>query len=414
MKVNSISSLNFGLKIGAIPNASNLLKKEIPVSKLKLKGYNALIGADVYTPQNRIVKEDLLFKDNKLVAINDFDTEKVNGLINYTVLTGMTVTPGILDEHIHGGYGVSFHNSGEAEIRNLLKKLRKEGTAGVVATTLPGRAEDIKNQIKILNNIIKNPDENAAVVHGIHLEGPFLNPQKRGIHPIESIMKPTVENYESFEPENVKIVTLAPELDEGYKLSHYLRERGINVSAGHSVATAKQVLDSGANQVTHLFNAMAGFHHRIPTIANEGLLNPKITAEMNTDTSLLIPSTMTLIMKQKPKNKLVFISDALPNAGIKKDFVMNDVLIRVNKDWEAKDDNGVLAGSMQFLHNVVKKLIDKTNVSFANFIRYASINPAENIGVKKFYQFKKGLIPNFTIWDNKTYKPVKTFTNKGE
>ncbi len=409
MNITDVSyQLNFGARIHDIPKM-NVKKSIVDLKNLKLTGYTALIGADVYTPSNKIVKQDLLLKGKQIVAIDDFEPEKIAGVIKYTDLTGKTITPAILDEHIHGGYGVSFHDSDEASIRGLLKTLSKEGTGGVVATTLPGTLEFIKKQLKILNNIIKNPDEDAAKIYGIHLEGPFLNKKKAGIHPPEALKKPTIKNYKALEPENVKIVTLAPELDKDYQLSQYLALHGVKVSAGHSKATAKEVLDSKATQVTHLFNAMVPFHHRIPTIANVGLLDSNISAEMNSDTSLLEPITMDLIMKCKPKGKLLLISDALPEAGIKEDFVMNGKTIHVREDWSAIDDNNILAGSMRFLHNIVQELIKKTNLTFKDFIRYASINPAKNIGVENEFKIQKGLSPKFSIWDNKTITPEKTF-----
>ncbi len=407
----AINNITFGAKISSIPSIKNVSGKQNLLKDVKLSGYNAFIGGDVYTPSGKIVKQDLLFKDNLLIATDEFDEEQIREKINYVILKDKTIAPAIFDEHIHGGYGVNFHNSSEADIRMLLKKLANEGTGAVIATMLPDKAEEIKKQIRVLNNIIKNPDEGSAKVFGIHLEGPFINMLKRGIHPSYKFLEPSVETYESFEPENVKIVTLAPETDKEYKLSKYLKEQGVIVSAGHSLASAKQVIDAGIKQVTHLFNAMSQFNHREPTIANEGLANPEVLAEMNSDESLLIPQTMNLIMKAKPKDKLVLISDALPQAGIKQDFVMNDVVIHVDENWVAKDDNNILAGSMRFLHDIAGKIIKDTDMTFRNFIRYASENPAKNIGVYDKFKIKEGFKPIFSVWDNKTTKVEKTFIN---
>lgn len=408
--INNNFQNSFRAKIADIPNLK-IPKRKAELKNINLSGYTAFIGGDVYTPSNNIMHQDLLFKDNKLIGINDFDENNIDEKITYIMAEGKTITPSILDEHIHGGYGVSFHDSSESKIRWLLKRFAKEGIGGVVATTLPGSLEHIKNQIKLLNNIITHPDKGSAKIYGIHLEGPFINPEKRGIHPAEDFYEPTVENFKALEAQNVKIVTLAPELDKDYKLSKYLKTLGINVSAGHSMASAEDVRNSGATQVTHIFNAMAPFHHRKPTIANEGLLNPDILAEMNTDTALLDPQTMNLIMREKPKDKLVMISDALPYAGIKKPFIMNDVYISVDKNWVAKDKDGTLAGSMRFMQKIIKILLEKTNLTFKDFIRYACVNPAKNIGVENEFKIKKGLTPNFTLWDNKTVKIEKTFVS---
>ncbi len=403
-----IDNITFGAKINSIPNMPKMAGRNLSLNDVKLRGYTAFIGGKVFTPAGKIVKQDLLF-DGKKVIINDFDENSISQKIDYIILNDEIITPAIIDEHIHGGWGVSFHDSDENEIRALLKKLAQKGTAGVIATTLPGSAEQIRKQIQVLSNIIKNPDEDSARIYGIHLEGPFLNPEKKGIHSEKDLMKPTIENYESFLPENVKIVTLAPELDEGFKLTKYLQDMGITVSAGHSLASAKQIIDSGIKQVTHIFNAMAQLHHRIPTIANEGLNNPNITAELLADETSVIPSVMNMLFKLKPKDKIILISDALPYAGIKKDFKMGGKTIHVDENWIPRDDEGTLAGNMRFLPDVAKILIKDTIMTFADFIKYACVNPARNLGILSDFEIKKDSTPNFTVWNNKTKTPEKTF-----
>jgi N-acetylglucosamine-6-phosphate deacetylase len=118
---------------------------------------------------------------------------------------------------------------------------------------------------------------------------------------------------------------------------------------------------------------------------------------------------MDIIMRLKPKSKIVLISDALPQAGIKEDFVMNGTPIHIKDDWTAMNDNGVLAGGMQFLQDVAKRIISTTKMTFTDFIRYASINPSRNLHVQKDFQLKEGLTPNFSVWNNKTLKAEKTF-----
>ena len=407
----AINGVSFGAKINTIPKLSKMAKKEIGLTDVKMEGYTAFIGGDVYTPNDKIMKADLLFKDKKLVAINDFDEHKVGQNINYVLLEDETIAPAILDEHIHGGYGIDFHTSSEDEMRGLLKRFKEIGIGGVVATTLPGTIEHIKGQIQRISRIMQRPDPDAAKLYGIHLEGPFLSPKKAGIHPPEILINPTVENYLSMNPENVRIVTFAPERDGGKELAKYLHDNGVIASAGHSAAKAEQTNVEGITQVTHVFNAMAPFHHRDLTIANEALWNDALSVEMNSDTSLLNPKTMDIIMRAKPKSKVILISDALPQAGNKKDFIMNGVKINVHDDWTAISDDGILAGAMQFLPNYAKHLIESTRMKFQDFIRFSSANPSRNLGVQKEFSLSEGLSPNFTVWNNKTVLPEKTFIN---
>ncbi|MBQ3640568.1 hypothetical protein II906_01340, partial [bacterium] len=382
MKISCVSANMpaFGAKIKDIPMLYGNLAVKTDLKDVKLKGYTAFVNADVYTPSNRIKKQDLLFRDKELISVDDFDEKEVLEPIHYVDLKDKTVAPAIFDEHIHGGYGVDFHKSDEKEVRKLLKKLGEEGTAAVFATTLPGKLDDINNQLGVLNNVIANPDKGSAKLAGIHMEGPFFSPKKAGIHPPEILMKPTVENFDKLDSQNVKMVTIAPELDEGYRLTHHLQERGIIPSAGHCMATAEDIQKSGIKHVTHLFNAMAPFHHRVPTVANEGLLNPEITAEMNAEPAHFVPSTMNLIMNEKPKDKLILVSDALSQAGLTDDFDMNGITIHIDENRVAKSYDGILAGSVRFLHDLPKVLIETTNMTFKDFIRYASVNPSKKHG----------------------------------
>lgn len=406
-----VYNVNFGAKINNVPNLKNLAGKQLALEDTKLCGYTAFIGGKVYTPAGKIVKQDILFDGKKIVAVNDFDEKLINEKINYVVLKNKTITPGIFDEHIHGGYGVNFSNSGEQEIRDMLKTLGKSGTVGILATILPGDDEQIYKQAQILSNIIENPDDGAAIIYGIHFEG-FLNPKKKGIHSKEDLRMPTIKNYKRLFghiTKYMKIVTLAPERDRHFSLTKFLKKSGVIVSAGHSCATAKQMSDSGITQVTHVFNAMSMFHHRNLTILNAALSNDDITTELLADEATVNPSVMDILMKLKKKDKIVLVSDALPYAGRHEDFVMGRKKIHVDKDGIPRDDNGILAGNMKFLHEVAPKLIKDTIMTFSDFIKYASVNPARNNGVLDDFKIQQNSAPHFSVWDNKTKTIEKTF-----
>ncbi len=370
-----------------------------------------LLGADVYNPSaGKFIKKTLFFNNGKLLSKDQF--ERIASRcsdINVYDAENKYVTSAILDQHIHGGYGVDFNKATESQIRDFLQKIKKWGHSDILATLVPDTIERLNSQMDILRKIINNPDRSATKILGINLEGPFFSPAKAGIHPPKILLKPSVENLKKLNLEDVRMITIAPELDEGYKATEYLNSLGIVTSAGHSSASAKQVRDSGVTQVTHLFNAMSGFHHRIPTIANEGLLNDNIYAEMNSALELLDPKTMDLIMKVKPKDKLVLISDALSGANIKEDFfIMGGKRINIDENGIAKDKDGILAGSIKYMAQVAKQLIDVTKMSFEDFIRFSSLNPAKNLGVEADYKLNVGNRPNLIIWDKETLLPEQT------
>lgn len=402
------NKINFGARIASIPTIKGIKASNIGVKDINLRGLTALIGGDVFEHTGQIKKHDLLFWGKKLIAIDEFNPEVLSMPVNYAYITDKTVTPVIFDEHIHGGFGISFHNSEEADIRSCLRQLKEAGTGAVIATTLPDKLENIKNQIKVLNRIIKYPAPDEAKILGIHLEGPFLSPLKLGIHNKGDLYMPTVENFLAMEPENVRIVTLAPEMDKDYALSKYLIEHGIIPSAGHTVATAEDIQKSGITHITHLFNAMAPLHHRTPTVANEALFNPDIAVEMIAEQSHVDYHIKDMVMREKPADKLILISDAISHAGKEKSFIMGGKRIYIDENWIAKDEAGTLAGSVRFLHNLADELVKKTKMSFEDFIRYASVNTAKSMGLEDEFMLKVGRNTDFTIWNNKAVKPEIT------
>jgi len=404
-----IKNINFGSYISSIPALKGVKSKSVKLSEVNLKGLTALIGGDVFEHSGKIAKHDLLFLDKKLVAIDEFNPEilQIQCPVNYVYLKDKTITPILLDEHIHGGFGVNFHNSNEDDIRSCLRQLKSAGTGAVVATTLPDTIINLKNQIKLLNKVIKSQKEDEAKIIGIHLEGPFLSPLKPGIHNKNDLLLPTVENFLAMEPENVRIVTLAPEMDKDFALTKYLTEHGIIPSAGHTMATAEDIQKAGIKHITHIFNAMAPLHHRTPTVANEALFNPDITVEMIAEDSHIIPQVKDLIMREKPVDKVIIVSDALPQAGIKKNFIMNGKMIFVDENWIPRDSHSILAGSMRFLHDMADELVRLTKMTFGDFIKFASVNPAKCMGLENKFAIKIGETSDITVWNNSTVKPEK-------
>lgn len=354
-------------------------------------------------------KANVILKDRKIASITNHGVDNVEQF-DIIDLKGNYLTPSLVDQHIHGGLGFDFNEANESQMRAMLRKMKQFGCGAILATFIPATAEVLNRQIDIIKNIMKKPNCDETTIAGIHLEGPFINPQKAGIHPPHTLMLPTLENLNKINLNDVKMVTIAPELDEDYKVIEFLNLKGIITSAGHSTASADMIEDSGVRQITHLFNAMIGYHHRIPSIVNEGLENDDITVELNTIKELIDYRTMDTVAKLKPKDKLIFISDALAGASCpNKSFDMNGKTIYIGDDGSLKDKDGILAGSGKYLGQVARSIVKNTKITFADFIRFASENPAVNIGIENDYKIAKGKSPSLTIWDKNTLEPKITF-----
>ena len=174
------------------------------------------------------------------------------------------------------------------------------------------------------------------------------------------------------------------------------------------MASAEDIQKSGITHITHLFNAMAPFHHRTPTVVNEALFNPDIAVELIAEQSHVDYHVKDMVMREKPVDKIILVSDAIFHEGKEKSFIMGGKRIFIDENWIARDETGTLAGSVRYLHDLAGELIRKTKMSFEDFIRFSSINPAKSMGLEDKFALRIGESADFTIWDSNAIKPEIT------
>lgn len=280
----------------------------------------------------------------------------------------------LVEQHFHGAFGVDFSTCNADEILILAKKLLCHGIGGFFPTLVTDSIENIKRQIEQIKIAKEKTTDEMAEILGIHLEGIFINPAKKGIHDEKLFLKPTVENYKLIEDTNggdlIKIVTLAPELDEDGELSRYLTLKGVKVQAGHCVGDDL----SKCSGVTHLLNAMEGINHRKKSTALSALINDEIFTEIIADGVHLNDDILQLIFKVKPEDKIILVSDSLPLAGsdlIEIDFAGEKIFY---KNGKATSKEGTIAGSTAILDEIVSKLSLKDRKNFDKYVKMASDN----------------------------------------
>ena len=172
----------------------------------------------------------------------------------------------MLEQHLHGAFGIDFNKAGVNDILIAAEGLLEHGVGGFFPTLVTDSVDNIKRQVAV----IKKASEKCERILGVHLEGIFINPEKKGIHNPAHFLPLTVENYRLIEDDFIKIVTLAPEFDNG--LINYLTEKGIKVQAGHCISGDL----TKVNGVTHTFNAMSGINHHIKSAALSALIDDKL------------------------------------------------------------------------------------------------------------------------------------------
>ena len=296
-------------------------------------------------------------------------------------------TKPIIEQHFHGAFGVDFNNASVDDVLFLAKEIYNWGIRGIFPTLVTDSIENTKHAISVIKQAARLQDKKQAKILGIHLEGIFLNPEKRGIHDEKYFLKPTVENYKLIEDDFIKIVTLAPELqNKDNCLIQYLKSHNIKVQAGH--CTGADLSDCSG--VTHLFNAMSGINHRKGSTALSALTNDNIYTEIIADGVHLSDDILKLIFKCKPLDKIILISDCLPctQSNVKEFIFAGEKIFFDGKS--AKSSEGTLAGSTTLLPQIMKLLIKK------NIIDEKALNQLIN----NVYEYHNIKCDDFIEWDN--------------
>ncbi|MEW6068893.1 MAG: amidohydrolase family protein [Nitrospirota bacterium] len=286
-----------------------------------------------------------------------------HGICGYDTRT-TTVEHILKIAEIHGSYGVSaiipaIYPASISVMRENMEVIKK----AMERQNKKHKMQDARCKIQdVLAPCIRHPK--PAKILGVHLEGPFLNPTKCGALDSASFIKPTEYNFkkliEGFE-NIVKIITIAPEIKGATTLIKKMSDMGIIASMGHSDATyteAEAGFNAGAKGITHVFNAMRGFHHRDPGIAGFGLLNKEIYIEVVADPYHLHPKTLDLIFKIKNPERIIIVSDTVKEAKTKKG--------QTNRLHVITDIYGKLSGGSMTIAESSERLVkmgyDKTAV----------------------------------------------------
>lgn len=360
--------------------------------------YTLIIGGFILNPGEAKQKKNILIHNSKIVDITDNIPDETE---NFEIIDakGGIISPGLIDQHIHGGYGCDFNNADVETIVNFLSNLPKHGITSICPTIMTDAPEKIRTQIEKITQAKRKLPVSSTKILGINLEGPFLNPEYKGAHNKNLFLEPSIKNYREIESDEIKITTIAPELDRGNELAQYLLKRGIIPSAGHSAADAAQVnsaFAAGLNHITHIFNAMRPLHHREPGIIGGSLSNDEVYVEVIADHNHLHADIVSLILKAKPEDKVIFISDSLPlNQSSEESAVFGGQ--KIYKRGEiAVNEEGNFAGSLIFLDTQVRKNLNITD--FSKLLKYCSENPAKNLKLKDLGYISKGKTADLVIW----------------
>ncbi len=384
-----------------------------------MKQRNLYVVDYLLTPEKRINHAAVLCENGQIIAIGGESSISMEpGVTKYTCHNAY-LTPGFIDTHIHGagGFDSSSVSGSPCSLADMSVLLAQRGVTSFVPTVVADQRDAMLENLRVLSCAMDKPLPGAEAV-GINIEGPFLNPKKRGSQVGEAIVPIDLgfarELLEAAGGK-AKLMTFAPELDNAVKLVEFLREQGVKPSMGHSIATDAETLrsvEAGASHCTHIFNGMPPLHQRSMSLANIALTDNRVTVEMIIDGRHIHPRMVDLVCRCKPADKIIGISDCTMAAGMPDgEYCIGPAKITVNDGFSQSIQQHTLAGTTTMLDTGWHSLMSCGHLSEIQAAAGVTRNPAASIGCPD----RGVLLPNkradLAIFERQTNRPLMTVCN---
>lgn len=327
--------------------------------------------------EDKIIKSSLLIENGKIVSIGK--TADMEGFD----MPDLYLAPGLIDQHTHGGFTYDTMDATNIAIQTFAKNVLMEGTTSFLPTTMTQSFENID---KAITNVYNNRNYNqGANILGVHMEGPFISKNKKGAQKIDHISNISIEKFEKWNKNNfVKVITVAPELDNSLEFLKYLQERNIRFSIGHTDSDYKKsqlLIDNGCKNFTHGFNAMTGLHHRDIGVVGSFLVNDNVYVELICDLIHVCPDAVKFLYDTIGSKNIILVTDSMRAKGsIDKISEIGGQKVIVENN-EARLESGALAGSVLKLNNACLNISKVCNLDMPEVFKMASTNPAKNLDV---------------------------------
>ena len=347
-----------------------------------------IVGGKVFGSDHRMHEKELCFEKG---IITESSAEGVYDA------TGCYVLPGLIDTHIHGARGIGFFWSKE-DLLPALNWLTRQGITGLLPATASATPEELETDLKKLAEF---PDDRIL---GIHAEGPFLNPVKRGGMRENRIQPPNVETLQRmYDASNgkLKILTLAPEMEGADGVIDRCKALGIAVSMGHTDATyacAKRAVDRGASRLTHTYNGMRGLNHREPGVLGCGLEDDRVMCELICDLHHVSAPAIHLAIRCKGHENITLISDGSRFSGLGDgEYFQEDRMIYIKNGLCTLAD-GTISGSSCCLSDGARNLF-RLGYAPEQIAVMAAVNPARVSGCTDRGELIPGYRADIVVFD---------------
>ena len=342
----------------------------------------AIVNARVLLDDGFADDRAVLVHAGRIVAVTPASDPRVSNAERRDV-AGAWLLPGFLDCQVNGGGGALFNDDPSVEtIRTIGAAHRRFGTTAFLPTLI---SEDFGVIARAIGAVRQAMESGVPGVAGIHIEGPFINEARRGVHDAAKIRDLDTRDIALLTSLGIgrTLVTLAPEMTTHATLQHLARE-GVVLSAGHTDGTFEEVSASfrnGVRGVTHLFNAMSPLHHRAPGAAGAALADPDCWCGLIVDGRHVHPAVLRIALAAKRADRFMLVTDAMPSVGSTQDwFMLNGRRIRI-EDGVCMDENGTLAGAAIDMASSVRNCVQMLGVPLERAARMASTYPAQFLGL---------------------------------
>lgn len=349
----------------------------------------------LFTPREEIQQPLLFIEDGHITEISSRSAREVPANTSLVDFDGATLVPGFVDIHIHGGAGLDVMRASQAELPRLNKFLATHGVTGYFPTTVAAALDQTCSALDRLADAIEAAESSASSEDtvqarplGVHLEGPFLSHKRRGVHPPECLLPPTLATFDRLWQAargHVRVMTIAPEIPGAMEVITEAARRNICVSLGHSDAefpVAQAAVQAGAHHATHTFNAMRPLDHRDPGIIAAVLTDNAMTADIIVDGIHVAPAVVRLFLQAKGVERAVLITDAISATGMPDGrYQLGPLQVDV-KDGKCTMD-GKLAGSVLTMDRAVRNVTKFAGWSLLDAVRAATLNPARAVGLSQ-------------------------------
>ena len=340
-------------------------------------------GGTLITPNEVLPDHTLVIDGSRIARIEPRPLREAGPEERTIDARGLWVIPGLIDIHVHGSCGYDTMDATPEALYGMARFLAQHGVTSYLPTTIAAAPEAIRAAVEA---VARCPQPADGAHHlGLHLEGPYLNPEHRGAQPREQLRAPDAAEYGDWLASGVvRLITVAPELEGALALIERGALQGVEFAAGHSGATYEQMLravDCGLRQATHTFNGMAGLHHREPGTAGAVLADERIYAQVIGDGVHVHPAMVKVLIRAKGVGRTILITDAMRAAGMGDgayDLGGQTVWVR---GGIARTATGGLAGSSLTLDAAVRNVMRFAGLSLGQSVAMASAVPAEAMGM---------------------------------